>query len=49
MTLANGGTEQLEDEVGRQTPERVEELVKIFIHGTKVGVLLPPPSRVCGV
>lgn len=38
--LADGGSEQLEEEVGRQTPERVEELVKIFIHGTKVGVSL---------
>lgn len=28
--------EQLEDEIGRQTPERIEELVKIFIHGTQV-------------
>ncbi|MBE3042593.1 hypothetical protein IMZ48_08460 [Candidatus Bathyarchaeota archaeon] len=36
--LANCGTEQLEEEVGRQTPERVEELVKIFIQGTKVSV-----------
>ena len=36
MSLANSGTEQLETEAGRQTPERVEELVKIFIKGTKV-------------
>ncbi|KAL2112122.1 hypothetical protein VUR80DRAFT_8490 [Thermomyces stellatus] len=31
-------SEQLEDEVGRQTPERVEELVNIFIHGTKLEI-----------
>ncbi|SPO02903.1 probable thiamin biosynthesis protein thi-4 [Cephalotrichum gorgonifer] len=31
-------SEQLETEVGRQTPERIEELVKIFIHGTKLEI-----------
>ncbi|KEZ45319.1 hypothetical protein SAPIO_CDS2124 [Scedosporium apiospermum] len=31
-------SEQLEDEIGRQTPERIEELVKIFIHGTQLEI-----------
>ncbi|CAI4219067.1 unnamed protein product [Parascedosporium putredinis] len=31
-------SEQLEDEIGRQTPERIEELVQIFIQGTELEI-----------
>ena len=42
---ADDGVEQLESEVGRQTPDRVEELVKIFIQGTQVSVTTPLSSK----
>lgn len=42
--MADDCAEQMEEEAGRQSATRVEELVEIFIQGMKVSIVPPASS-----